>query len=147
MINVKCFLLRLYLLTYSPLFPVLLSSTIFIVYRIYFEPVILCDGWDVMNLKYQLTVEIGKFRCADAKLSEYCDRCEQILRMPVTDAVQREHQIVTEKMQTWLNRYTTSLNKVRDIENTLSELDPNFRTTVNPRILFPRVSGGSGVIE
>lgn len=145
MTNVKCFLLRLYLLTYSPIFPMLLGSTIFIVYRIFFEPTILCDGWDVMNLKYELTKQIGVFRCADVRLQEYIDRCEQIQRMPATEAVQREEQICLENLRIWRDRYLNSLYKVRHLEVSLTMLDSNYRTVVDENFLFPKVSRASGV--
>jgi hypothetical protein len=46
----------------SPIFPILLGSTIFILYVVYFTPVSLCDGGldlnDILNLKQRLHLEI-----------------------------------------------------------------------------------------
>lgn len=43
----------------SPIFPVLLGLTIFIVYTIYYTPSILCDGPDILiDLKDKLDYEI-----------------------------------------------------------------------------------------
>lgn len=43
----------------SPIFPILLGLTIFIVYTIYCTPYILCDGQDILtDLKDKLNYEI-----------------------------------------------------------------------------------------
>jgi len=45
--NNNYFFTRLILFTYNPFFPILLSLLLFITYRIYFEPTLLCDGKDI----------------------------------------------------------------------------------------------------
>lgn len=143
MTNIKCFFLRLYLLTYSPIFPVLLGSTIFIVYRIYFEPVILCEGWDVMNLKYEITKEVSSYRIADIKVQEYIDRRMQLERMPRTDSVQRELQIVLEEQRAWIDITINHLSKVRSLEDSLRLLGSNYRTVITTHPMHPRVYDAS----
>lgn len=77
--NIKCFLFRLYLLTYSPLFPIILTLVIFMTYRIYFEPVLLCDdnGYHLFQLKTELTTETANYRTAVIKCEEFNDLKEQ----------------------------------------------------------------------
>jgi hypothetical protein len=79
MTYIKSFLFRLYLLTYSPLFPTILTLIIFISYRIYFEPVLLCDdnGNHLFQLKTELTTEAANYRIAEVKCEEYRDLKEQ----------------------------------------------------------------------
>jgi hypothetical protein len=52
-----------------------------------------------MNLKYEITKEVSSYRIADIKVQEYIDRRMQLERMPRTDSVQRELQIVLEEQR------------------------------------------------
>lgn len=47
MVNIKSFFFRINCIIYSPIFPVLLTTIVFISYKIYFEPTLLCDGNDI----------------------------------------------------------------------------------------------------
>lgn len=80
MINIKCFFIRLYLLTYSPAFPMLLGSIIFMAYRVYFEPAMLCDdnGYLLFQYKSDLTAQVANFRTAVVKCEHYYDLKDQL---------------------------------------------------------------------
>jgi hypothetical protein len=78
MTYIKNFLFRLYLLTYSPLFPTILTLIIFMSYRIYFEPVLLCDdnGGSLFLLKKDLAKMLADYRTAEVKYEKYTDLSE-----------------------------------------------------------------------
>jgi hypothetical protein len=68
------------LFIFSPIFPVLLGLIIFIIYIIYFTPVILCDDNDLVlySLKTELTSEITRYKTAILKMEHYTSLREQL---------------------------------------------------------------------
>jgi len=135
MTNLKSFILRTYLFTYSPLFPIVLGSIIFITYRIYFEPVLLCDdhGYLLYELKRNLTKEIAKWRLADIECALYQDLQEQetkfCLKVRTTD-LDREEEIHNNLIQS-VAKMHNALSNMKDIENTIKKLDPNFKSPID----------------
>ena len=74
--NIKFIFIRLELIVLSPIFPSLLTFVLLIVYKIYFEPSILCDDGDfytLYELKTSLTKEMANYNIATIKIEEYND--------------------------------------------------------------------------
>lgn len=142
MTNIKCFFLRLYLLTYSPVFPILLGSTIFIVYRIYFEPVLLCDSgpdWALMKLKLDLAEQVASWRCTDVRLEEYLDKEILLREMPDTNQVKAMRTDCQTTKLHWRNQWMIEYNKTVRIENAIRKLDPNYRSVKDESIEYSKV--------
>jgi hypothetical protein len=148
MINIRCFFLRLYLLTYSPIFPIVLGSMIFITYRIYFEPVLLCDytNWTLCNLKLDLTNHVTSYRIADVHLQAEMDKLEQIRDMPrVTDDIIKEKNRSIVQLDHWINESRRTLTKVREVEYYVKRLEPSYKSVVDLEAQYRLVSRASWI--
>jgi hypothetical protein len=72
--NIKYFFIRLQLLTQSPIFISSLTFIIFTLYKICFDPVMLCDDTDVValyELKTKLIIETANYHIATVKCEQY----------------------------------------------------------------------------
>ena len=148
MINIKCFFLRLYLLTYSPIFPIVLGSMIFITYKIYFEPVLLFDysNWTLSNLKLDLTNHVTAYRIVDVHLHAEMDKFEQIRDMPrVADDLIKAQNNSRVQMEHWINESRRTLNKVREIEYYVKKLDPSYQSVIEVKSQHRLVSRASWI--
>lgn len=147
MINIKCFLLRLYLLAYSPIFPVIVTWIIFMSYRIYFEPVMLCDdnGWTLFQLKSEITAEVGNYRTAVVKCEQYNDlkaQLEAFKRSEASYSNPDTEKIISDNLKNWEANKWRYLGKVRHLESSIRKIEPNFQSPVNTFNYYPRVGKG-----
>lgn len=146
MINIKSILLRLYLLTYSPFFPILLTSIFFMTYKIYFEPVILCDdnGWTLFKLKHNLTLATADYRVAEVKCEQYYDLQEQRRIYKISDPYFSDpngDKSVKQDLMDWQAKKTLSLTKVREIEGSIRKYEPGFQSPIKFNY-YPRINKG-----
>jgi len=73
--------MRLQLLVLSPIFPSLLAFILLTIYKICFDPVMLCDDGDfytLYELKTSLTKETANYHIATIKVEEYNDLHKQL---------------------------------------------------------------------
>ena len=145
MINVKCFLLRLYLFIYSPNFIIALTTFSFIAYRICFEPVVLCDGgdngWSLFNLKLDLTRELSEFRVNQVRIHEYVDRLELIKGAPsLTDSLKAEQTDYNQCLDRLVIENKGYVQRIAFIENRIKLYEPRFQSFISRPLDCPHVS-------
>lgn len=126
--------LRLQLLVLSPIFLSLLNFIIFITYKICCDPVMLCDDGDIYTLyelKTNLTKETANYHIATLKIQEYNDLHNHLreISTPRFRNFQLET-IYSYNVESWRIKMINSLNNVRQIENTIRNIDPNFRSSL-----------------
>jgi len=116
----------------SPIFPVLLGLTIFIIYTIYCTPFILCDD-TLIDLKDKLDYEIWKL--ADNRIK--IDARSLILkRLDLVTSKNTNGGFIHRKV--WSNHLIelknnqeTLLNNINYLEDFIKKLDPNFTSKLN----------------
>jgi hypothetical protein len=147
MINIKYIFVRLWLLTYSPSFPTILGLIIFISYRVYFEPIALCDdnGYSLFQLKVEITSETGNYRAAVVKCEQYQDLKEQVdtyrQSEPDYDSYDAETKI-SKKLKDYQADKIKCLAKVRELETTIRKIEPDFQSPVGNFNYYPRIGKG-----
>ena len=106
MTNIKSFLLRIYLFTYSPIFPMVLGSIILIITRVYFEPVLLCDdnGLMLYELKTEFYSEVTKYNTSIVEIDEYINN----------------HRIA-------IMKYNEAFFKITQLEVAIKKFEPGFK--------------------
>jgi len=109
-------------------------------YRIYFEPVILCDtNWTLIDLKVELTHEIANFRIAEVEVQKYQDLGEQykevLGRQSSTSLVET---INAEKMRLAIQERNAHLTKITGLETSIKKLDPFYHSVITAT-QYPRV--------
>jgi hypothetical protein len=145
--NIKNIFVRLWLLTYSPSFPVMLGLIIFIFYRVYFEPIALCDdkSYSLFQLKIELTTETGNYRASEVKCEQYQDLKEQVDRYKesepnydTSDAVKK----IAQKLKDYQADKYKCLAKIRELETNIKIIEPGFQSPVGNFNYYPRVGKG-----
>jgi len=147
MTNIKCFFLRLYLLTYSPVFPLFLGWILFMTFRIYFEPVMLCDdhGWTLFQWKNDITNYIGNYRIAIVKIDQYNDLNGQLQAYKYSDPQFNStsgEEYLANKIQSWQAEKIRNLAKIRELEFAIKAFEPGFQAPINTCNYYPRVGRG-----
>jgi hypothetical protein len=127
----KCYFIRLSWFILSPSFITLFCWTFFILYRIYCEPVLLCDdnGYSLYELKRSLIQEIANFRVANVEHLLYEDLQEQERQFSIkvrTTDLDREEEI-TENLKNSVTKMRESLSKIEKLETSIKKLEPNFK--------------------
>jgi hypothetical protein len=144
----KSFFLRLYLLTYSPIFPMLLGSIIFLAYRVYFDPVVmLCDdnGYRLFQLKSELTTETANYRTAVIKCERYYDLQEQLESFKETNPQYNnpeQERAIADGIRNSLADKIRALAKVRRLETSIRGLTPRFQSPIYDSAYYPRIGRG-----
>lgn len=127
--NIKYFIIRLHILMLSPIFPSLLTFILLIVYKIYFEPVILCDNGSspllLDQLKQNLAEEMNTSTIISSNITDTMElqnrwKEAQGKLTPIQTAY------VTSLLSGWEDMYIKSLNKTIEIENYIRRIDPSF---------------------
>ena len=116
----------------SPIFPSLLTFILLIVYKIYFEPAILCD-----NGSYPLLLDQLERNLREEKNIQSVVR-NKILEFNAYDTTE-----VSSDRKAWnkavlislQEKMTKSLNRSKEIEDSIKKIDPTF------------VSGNEGIIR
>jgi hypothetical protein len=135
MINIKRIFIRIWLFTLSPVFPILLGWSIFIVYRIYSDPIITCDdnGYLLYELKRSLTKEIANFRLANIECALYKDLQEQETKFSLlvrTTDLDREEELAN-NFRDSISKMQESLSKVKDLETSIIKIEPGFKSRIS----------------
>jgi len=145
MFNIKSFLFswylfvlsRFFIMILSPQFIVLLTWIIFMSYRIYFEPVILCEpNWTLVELKLNLTHKLADLRLAEVELAKYQDIDEQYRAvLTEAEAPTRPSSIDIVRKNGYDLRHTIEkkkalLIKVTELETSIKKLDPHYKSVI-----------------
>ena len=131
MINIKCFFIRVYLLTYSPIFPMLLGSIIFITYRVYFEPVLLCDGnsLSLYELKTELYSEITKYNSYNSKIDENYRKLQELQKIVLPSnrniSLKKDY---TDLYKFAISKYNESSTRINQLEAAIKIFEPGFKS-------------------
>ena len=112
-------------------------------YKIYFEPVILCDdnGWTLYKLKHDLTLATADYRVAEVKCEQYYDLQEQS-RIYFLDPKGDKFVDNDLKLNNWQAEKTKSLMKVRQLEGYIRKYEPGFQSPINNFNYYPRINKG-----
>ena len=118
----------------SPIFPVLLGLTIFIVYTIYCTPSILCDGQDILiDLKDKLDYEIWQLREDHKKLEIKRFSLKHLDEVSCKDTngglIHRK--VWSSEIIKLENNKKILWNNINSLENQIKELEPNYVSKLN----------------
>lgn len=106
----------------SPIFPLILSITIFLVNQLYFGVINLCgDNESTLNLlNTELNNEIARFNYAIfSKETAY----QKLIDAPQYNSEYREN---LEQVQTSSTEMKESLKKINTLEKSIRKIDPNY---------------------
>jgi len=103
-------------------------------YRIYFEPVILCEpNWTLVELKLNLTHKLADLRLAEVELAKYQDIDEQYRAvLTEAEAPTRPSTISIVRKNGYDLRYTIEKKKAllieaKELETYIKKLDPHYQ--------------------
>ena len=144
MINIKSFLFhwylfvlsRFFIIILSPQFIVLLTWIIFMSYKFYFEPAMLCEpNWTLHQLKLQLTLELADLRLAEIEVEKYKDIDEQYREILAETRETRPSSNEMVRKNGYNLRHTLEikkalLTKVTQLETSIKKLDPNYQSVI-----------------
>jgi hypothetical protein len=111
---------------------------------IYFEPIACCEdgGYSLYNLKVNLTHEVTRFRVANVNFTHYSDLNEQLMGISRPNfrnfLLEQDYANNLENCRVEMRE---SLNRVRELENTIRIKEPNFKSAISINNYF-RVSRG-----
>jgi hypothetical protein len=133
--NIKYFFIRLQLLTQSPIFISSLTFIIFTLYKICFDPVMLCDDTDVValyELKTKLITETANYHVATVKYEQYTG-LQKELRYISTPRFRdfNTEQLYNSKIQSWRIEKINALNSIHALVVDIKTIQPNFNWTLN----------------
>lgn len=118
----------------SPIFPVLLGLTIFIVYTIYCTPSILCDGQDILiDLKDKLDYEIWQLKEDHKKLEATRFSLKKLdqVSCKYTNGGFIHRKIWSDNLIKLENNKEIRLDNIYYLENQIKELEPNYTSKLN----------------
>ncbi len=135
------FIIRLHLLILSPIFASLLTFIILIVYKIYFDTVILCDNgcspMFLQQLKINLVSEIERTTLLNNNFIEIYNTIQEINeKLGEPNAGQKAFSKTL--LNGWGEMIIESINKTKEIEYSIRKIEPDFSTgvdNINGRIL------------
>ena len=136
------FIIRLHMLILSPVFPSLLTFILLIVYKINFEPVILCDNGSspmfLQQLKTNLVSEIERTTILNNNYMETYNKIQEINEKLGEPSVSQKA-IKKTQLNVWGVMIIESINKTKEIEYSIRKIEPDFSTgmdNINARILW-----------
>ena len=136
------FIIRLHMLILSPIFPSLLTIILLIVYKINFEPVILCDNGSspmfLQQLKTNLVSEIERTTILNNNYMETYNKIQEINEKLGEPSVSQKA-IKKTQLNVWGVMIIESINKTKEIEYSIRKIEPDFSTgmdNINARILW-----------
>lgn len=134
--SIKYFIIRLHMLTLSPIFPSLLTFILLIVYKIYFDTVILCDDGSppmlLDQLKENLDIEIARNTDFHKDLSEYIKKFDEEKVKP--EGLNTDKTAFYQKQIRIRKRILVeSLHKTIEIVDSIRKIEPDFSSDY-PRI-------------
>ena len=136
------FIIRLHMLILSPIFPSLLTIILLIVYKINFEPVILCDNGSspmfLQQLKTNLVSEIERTTILNNNYMETYNKIQEINEKLGEPSVSQKA-IKKTQLNVWGVMIIESINKTKEIECSIRKIEPDFSTgmdNINARILW-----------
>ncbi len=134
-------LTRLEFFTLSPLFPLLLSLTIFIACKV-FDPVInLCDddGWTLFQLKSDLSNEITKLNSSISNKQLYYNSYQELMGMRISNPNWRNfnaEQSLLDNIERSRSDMYESLDRIRELERYIRRIDSNYISLYSRPIRF-----------
>jgi hypothetical protein len=115
-------------------------------YRIYFEPVLLCDdnGGSLFLLKKDLAKMLADYRTAEVKYEKYTDLSE-LWRSVTKDGAPADKEITAlKKSEMYRQDKNQLLIRVHQIEDAIKKLDPHYRSVVIQQ-QYPRIARSSWI--
>lgn len=130
------------MLILSPIFPSLLTIILLIVYKINFEPVILCDNGSspmfLQQLKTNLVSEIERTTILNSNYMETYNKIQEINEKLGEPSVSQKA-IKKTQLNVWGEMIIESINKTKEIEYSIRKIEPDFSTgmdNINARVLW-----------
>jgi len=126
--SIKYLITRLQILTLSPIFPSLLTFILFMIYKIYFDPLILCDnGCSPLLLEQlvkNLNVELYKSTFISNDIVDLMKNLEEVKKSSEVNLIQREY--IERKLISLEEMLMKSLSKSKEIEASIRKINPCF---------------------
>lgn len=115
----------------SPIFPVLLGLTIFIVCLIYFTPFSLCD--DILDMKDKLDFEIWKLEDNRIKMNITKKNFDNLdlITSKNTNGGFIARKVWRSQLEKFYNDEILYLKNIRNIESWIKNVEPDFSTKVD----------------
>ena len=119
------------MLILSPIFPSLLTFILLIVYKIYYEPAILCDNNNppllLHQLKNNLEVELDRISYINKDLLKLFKTIDEV---KVKQGELNENQSVFYKKEVEIRHkiLVQSLHRTTEIEDSINKIDPSFNS-------------------
>jgi len=116
---------------FSPIFPVLLGLTIFILYLIYYTPFSLCD--DTLNMKNTLDFHIAKLEetlCNIDAIKSALHNLDEVTSKN-TNGGFIHRKVWSSQLEGLYNKQEIRLNNIKYLENCIKKVEPNFSTKLD----------------
>jgi hypothetical protein len=117
----------------SPIFPSLLTFIILIVYKIYFDPVILCDNGCsplfLQQLKANYDEELQVSSQISKNILDFSKTIQEKEALGEVNSAQRAYIKVI--LNGYEDMYIKSLTKSRDLAESIKKIEPTFKTRVD----------------
>lgn len=123
-------LFRLRLILLSPVFPIILGITVFVIYVIYCTPAILCDdnGWNLYELKTQLESEIASYKISIINMEKYTNL--KSLLKEISEPNFRNFNLENtydDNMVKAIKEHNDSISKINQLASSIKKIEPNFK--------------------
>jgi len=122
---------RLKSFIFSPIFPILLGLTIFILYLVYYTPFSLCD--DTLDMKDKLDFEIWKLEENRIKINQTKWNLDNLdlVTSKNTNGGFIIRNVWSSQLEKCLNDEHIFLNNIRYIESWIKKVEPSFSTKID----------------
>jgi hypothetical protein len=108
-----------------------LGLIIFIAYRIYFEPVLLCDdnGLMLYNLKTELYSEVAKYKTSDIEIAEYNRKLTELKKFSQPNFRNFGcEEIYTNSYKNAITKHNEASTKINQLEAAIKIFEPGFKS-------------------
>ena len=130
--SINKLIVRLHMLTLSPIFPTLLAFIIITIYKLFFDPLTLCDDGSTPllldQLQSNLAHEMGKTSRISQDIAEFNSFVEEMKETSSGElsSAQKEH--ISDRVKHLKTMYVKSLKKTMEIEVSIKKINPSFTT-------------------
>jgi len=130
-------ILRLQILWISPVFPSILTFVIFTIYKIMYDPLILCDEGDSLDqLKENLREEANNSLAISHSILDFLAQVKEIKE--TSELIPSQRRFNGDHLQWLKSLFVNSLLKSQGIEDSIRKIDPSFispNRNLNPQVL------------
>ena len=130
--SINKLIIRLHMLIVSPVFPLLLAFILIITYKIFFDPLTLCDDGSAPllldQLKSNLAHEIEKTSKINQDIAEFNRSVEEMKEIYSGELSSSQKEYNNNRVKYLKTIYIKSLKRTMEIEVNIKKIDPIFTT-------------------